>query len=307
MWQYTSKGRVDGISAANTNSKSANVDLSHVYAEPSTNIVVPEPSISNSQSQPETEPVPIISIAKPSTKYNDVVPYPTLKKGSKGFNVSNLQKFLNWYSSSFNLKVDGDFGALTDAAVKVFQKTEGLTDDGIYGSKSQAKANTYGTNVSKLLSKMAELAWEPGSAKSKYAYDTGVPKEVCKTAMKKYGYKTKAQWSDCGDFVNTTVRESTVDTKFTSLHAVKTSFPTKEDKFDIVLSGKPIPSGFLKPADIIRYKKTNDSQHAMFYFGDGKVCDAGHYNRFGNIRADEKRYAYSNVKTSTIQVLRVKE
>jgi GH25 family lysozyme M1 (1,4-beta-N-acetylmuramidase) len=31
MWQYTSKGRVDGITASSTNSKSANVDLSHVY------------------------------------------------------------------------------------------------------------------------------------------------------------------------------------------------------------------------------------------------------------------------------------
>ena len=31
MWQYTSSGRVDGISASNTNNKSANVDLSHVY------------------------------------------------------------------------------------------------------------------------------------------------------------------------------------------------------------------------------------------------------------------------------------
>ena len=125
--------------------------------------------------------------------------------------------------------------------------------------------------------------------------------------MKKYGYDTKAKMSDCGNFVNSVVRESKVDTKFTSLHAVKTPFPTKEDKFDIVWSGKPIPSGFLKAGDAIRYKKTNDSQHAMFYYGDGKVCDAGHYDRFGNIRADEKRHARSNVKTSTIQVLRVKE
>ena len=36
MWQYTSKGRVDGISASNTNNKSANVDLSHVYTVPTT-------------------------------------------------------------------------------------------------------------------------------------------------------------------------------------------------------------------------------------------------------------------------------
>lgn len=36
MWQYTSKGRVDGITAKNTNNKSANVDLSYVYALPDT-------------------------------------------------------------------------------------------------------------------------------------------------------------------------------------------------------------------------------------------------------------------------------
>jgi GH25 family lysozyme M1 (1,4-beta-N-acetylmuramidase) len=31
MWQYTSKGRVDGIDAKHTNNGSANVDLSYVY------------------------------------------------------------------------------------------------------------------------------------------------------------------------------------------------------------------------------------------------------------------------------------
>ena len=31
LWQYTSSGRVDGISASTTNNKSADVDLSHVY------------------------------------------------------------------------------------------------------------------------------------------------------------------------------------------------------------------------------------------------------------------------------------
>ena len=297
MWQYTSKGRVDGISASSTNSKSANVDLSHVYevyplqAQP----IAPTPT--------PTTPI----VVKPTSKYFNVLALPTLKKGSKGENVSDLQRFLNWYSSTFALKVDGDFGSLTEDAVKIFQKSEGITDDGIYGSQSFVKAYAYASNACKLLVEMKELSWAYGTAKSKYAYDSGSPTSICKTIMKKYGYDTKAKMSDCGNFVNSVVRESKVDTKFTSLHAVKTPFPTKEDKFDIVLSGKSIPSGFLKPADIIRYKKTNDSQHAMAYYGDGKVCDAGHYDRFGNIRADEKRYARSNVKTSTIQVLRVKE
>ena len=125
--------------------------------------------------------------------------------------------------------------------------------------------------------------------------------------MKKLGYRTKAKMSDCGNFVNTIVRGSGVDKKFTSLRAVKKAFPKKEDKFNIVLDGGPIPSGFLKPADQIRFKKTGNDQHAMFYYGDGKVCDAGHYDRFGNIRKDEKRYNRDNVKKNTIQVLRVKE
>lgn len=161
-------------------------------------------------------------------------------------------------------------------------------------------------NAQKLIDEMNKLAWPYGTTQSKYDYSKGAPTSACKAAMSEYGYKTKAQQSDCGNFVNTVVRRS-VDKNFTSLRAVSKAFPTKEDKFDIVHSGKAIPDGLLKAGDIIRYKKTSDSQHAMFYYGDGKVCDAGHYDRFGNIRKDEKRYAKSYVKTSTIQVLRVKE
>ena len=317
MWQYTSKGKVDGITASSTNSKSANVDLSYVYVDPQIQEPitqpepepipepVPEPIPVPEPENPETPAEPIIT--KPNGKYDGIIPPPTLKKGSKGEYVIALQKFLNWYRPSFDLKPDGDFGNLTDAAVKEFQKSEGIKDDGVFGSQSLAKALTYATNAAKLLSKMAELAWPYGTSKDKYGYKTGAPTANCKTAMNKQGYKSKAQLSDCGNCVNTIVRDSGVDNKYTSLHAVKTPFPTKEDKFDIILSGEPIPDGFLKPADQIRYKKTNNSQHAMFYYGDGKVCDAGHYDRFCNIRADEKRYAFSNVKTSTIQVLRVKE
>lgn len=53
----------------------------------------------------------------------------TLKLGSKGASVKELQKLLG-------LKVDGDFGPKTENAVKNFQKNHNLTEDGIVGSKT---------------------------------------------------------------------------------------------------------------------------------------------------------------------------
>jgi len=261
-------------------------------------------------------------VTKPTGKYTGPIPQPTLKKGSKGESVKQLQKFLNWYNPAWNLTVDGKQGNHTDRALRCFQKTEEIGVDGVYGKNSYKHANAYKAgsspdpspdpqpkippNAQKLISKMQDLAWAYGTPSKKWRYKTGAPKAVCKKAMSKYGYNTKEKLSDCGNFVTTVVRESGIDKKFKALHGVNKPFPKKEDKFDLVFSGKSIPDGLLKPADMIRYKKKK-GQHAMFYFGDGKVCDAGHYSRFGNIRKDEKRYKRSNVKTSTIQVFRVKE
>ncbi|MGA4517425.1 CHAP domain-containing protein [Solibacillus silvestris] len=62
-----------------------------------------------------------------------------IKKGDKGTQVANLQKFLNWYGD-YGLVVDNIFGTLTLEAVKKYQKAEGLSTDGIFGKKSLAKA-----------------------------------------------------------------------------------------------------------------------------------------------------------------------
>lgn len=52
-----------------------------------------------------------------------------LKKGSRGESVKTLQAF-------FHLLPDGIFGALTEEAVKEFQKSHGLTADGVVGPKT---------------------------------------------------------------------------------------------------------------------------------------------------------------------------
>ena len=62
---------------------------------------------------------------------------PTLKRGNKGNYVKELQTALS--NRGYDLGsygIDGDFGKATEAAVKAFQKDNGLTADGIVGEKT---------------------------------------------------------------------------------------------------------------------------------------------------------------------------
>lgn len=56
----------------------------------------------------------------------------TIKRGSRGEEVKLLQQKLN-------VIVDGIFGSITEEAVKEFQKTNGLSVDGIVGPKTWEK------------------------------------------------------------------------------------------------------------------------------------------------------------------------
>ena len=63
--------------------------------------------------------------------------YATIKYGSSGSSVKELQKKLN--ENGYNLAVDGRFGSATRSAVKDYQKKQGLAVDGIVGK------NTWGS------------------------------------------------------------------------------------------------------------------------------------------------------------------
>jgi hypothetical protein len=58
-----------------------------------------------------------------------------LKVGSKGNFVKMLQSLLNLYGCNCGT-VDGDFGGLTDTAVKRYQSTHGLSPDGDVGTNT---------------------------------------------------------------------------------------------------------------------------------------------------------------------------
>ena len=80
------------------------------------------------QATPEDAPlVPAPPLEKPKEKKPAV-----LKLGSKGPAVRRLQRVLK-------LKQDGQFGPITESAVKAFQKKNGLTETGIVDSSLSAK------------------------------------------------------------------------------------------------------------------------------------------------------------------------
>lgn len=90
----------------------------------------------------------VTTLCNTVTKYNltawdksytaPVATYPTLRRGSKGGYVKELQTILN-YNFGAHLVVDGCYGPLTQIAVISFQKMRGLVADGICGPKTWAE------------------------------------------------------------------------------------------------------------------------------------------------------------------------
>ncbi len=67
---------------------------------------------------------------------------PLLRQGSSGGEVPLLQELLN--ASGADLQVDGDFGPLTEAAVRAYQDENGLDVDGVVGSDTAGALNGFG-------------------------------------------------------------------------------------------------------------------------------------------------------------------
>ena len=71
----------------------------------------------------------------------------TIKKGSNGADVKTLQQALNKVGN-YGLSEDGIFGSKTEVALKDYQKKYGLTPDGIAGPKTWSKLGYSTSEVS---------------------------------------------------------------------------------------------------------------------------------------------------------------
>ena len=224
--------------------------------------------------------------------------------------VRKMQKWLG-------IAQDGQWGKNTSIAL---QKKLGVKQDGIAGPTTfkalqkflngtepqPAPAPTPSTNAQKIVARAKEYAWPYGTAASKYTYKKkggGSAKSVYKTALKKYmGKSAKISQTDCGYFVSTCVRASGTSSNFLALPAsYKKSYPSVPSTMKVVSKGGVAS---LQPGDIIRYRKKS-GQHTVIYIGDGLIAHASRGHAFPRV-SKNKPWNGSNVKKSTIQVLRAK-
>lgn len=174
---------------------------------------------------PSTSTTVTATTYKPNTAYKGSLPTSVVKNGSKGASAKAVQTFLNWAINA-KLTVDGIAGAKTVSAIKVYQKTYGLTVDGIFGSASKAKAQSIinankgkvtastpiaTTNAQKINAKALELAWAVGTPEAKYKKKGGAPNSAFKTAWKKR-FPNSSYNTGCHSYVRLVLRES-VDSK----------------------------------------------------------------------------------------------
>ena len=91
---------------------------------------------------PATPATPATPASSPSFATTGVYNFgtTTLKNGSKGEPVKELQRFLNQVLD-LGLKIDGKLGPKTIAVIKKWQKANGLVVDGLIGPKTKAKMN----------------------------------------------------------------------------------------------------------------------------------------------------------------------
>ena len=67
----------------------------------------------------------------------------TLRRGDSGEDVRDVQRILNALQFG-SLALDGIFGSATEAAVKSYQTSRGLSADGIVGSNTWNRLNGEG-------------------------------------------------------------------------------------------------------------------------------------------------------------------
>lgn len=150
-------------------------------------------------------------VKKPSGKYDYLIPNPTIKLGTESPGVKGLQKFLNWYHPDWKLAVDGKAGVATINALSIFQLTEGLESDGVYGRITRNRAKTY-QDPAAAKKKKVEKCIDTSYWQGKISVENWKKvKKTCKYAILRASYTAQNSFS--------LAKDSTFDTNIKNAYA----------------------------------------------------------------------------------------
>ncbi|MGF1605134.1 MAG: peptidoglycan-binding protein [Rhodothalassiaceae bacterium] len=127
---------------------------------------------------------------------------PTVRWGSKGATVALLQTTLNAFQAGRRdaLVADGIFGKLTYAAVRTFQRDNGLEVDGIVGPKTWGKLAAHGKIDPAVYGPKPA---PPAAAPAKAAEEAPAGPTIAKAPPLSYtGFAEQQTQDDCGYFAS---------------------------------------------------------------------------------------------------------
>lgn len=283
-------------------------------------------AVPKTTTKPTTTPKP----KKPTAKYSGVIAQPTIKINSKGDNVKNLQKFLNWYFPSVKLTVDGICGSRTINALRMFQRTESIKDDGIYGKQSYTKANFYKQNTpakktpasvpakteikksyegsfpdlvvhsgQKIAYTGIDLAYPKGTSKKTYTYPKGKPTIAFHHAINSV-YPQRSSWSkqcqagaSCDVGAGTVIRYSGYDTKIP--RGLDEQIPHLQ-KSSLWKKTGLTKTSEMKAGDVGIYIGKTKGAHIWIGIGNKQIVEANHTAKYF-LHVDTDNYTNSGKKT----------
>jgi peptidoglycan DL-endopeptidase LytE len=234
-----------------------------------------------------------ISISAPRRSFLASTSSVRLKLGASGPQVAELQGMLKQLGI-YTKNVDGKFGPITDAAVRNFQKANGLTVDGWAGPKTMAalrRATQGGTAPGTGPVAPPTTGGGSPSAKVQSAIDYGksvigspyasvnpfrfgeVPwdgkrHQSVNGSGSWYQYPKGTRVFDCSGFVVSCFKRAGVDlaakglTTSGAIHANTNGFLTN------------ISRDQLKAGDLITYRSSKGVGHVVMYLGDGKTLES---------------------------------
>lgn len=207
---------------------------------------------------------------RPTTPYTGTLPKGTVKDGTKGDDAKACQTFLNWCINA-KLSVDGKAGKNTANAIRVFQKTYGLGVDGVFGSKSLAKAEEivkeHADTPKSYDGEYPDTTVDYGSkiiAKAKaLAGSSSEPTTAYKNALNK-AYPNRKKWGEgsrlgraCDVFVGTVVRSLGYDKDCPRGLDEQLTYKPNSKYFKRYVHNDVKPYDVSQTGDIIFYDKPN--------------------------------------------------